>query len=103
MADGSANLDKASEDQICIGVLALQGAFREHIAHFRKLPGVTAIEVKKKEDLKDLDGLVIPGGMCIPHLVRIAAIRACSLYYAVPLHVSHCTLGALARPACRRH
>ena len=77
MADGSANLDKASEDQICIGVLALQGAFREHIAHFRKLPGVTATEVKKKEDLKDLDGLVIPGGTCILHLVRIAAIRAC--------------------------
>ena len=96
MADGSANLDIASENQICIGVLALQGAFREHIAHFRKLPGVKAIEVRKKEDLEDLDGLVIPGGMCTLPSVRMAAIRACSLHKAVPLHVTLCTPGALA-------
>lgn len=54
----------ASDSDIVIGVLALQGAFREHIAHFNKVPVVTALEVKKKEDLDGLDGLVIPGGVC---------------------------------------
>ena len=103
MADGLANVDKAPETQICIGVLALQGAFREHIAHFTKLPGVTAIEVRKKDDLEDLDGLVIPGGMCILHPVRIAAMAAESTDYAEPLHVTHCTLGALAHSPSLRY
>jgi pyridoxal 5'-phosphate synthase pdxT subunit len=44
-----------------IGVLALQGAVREHIRSFEKL-GVEAIAVKKKEQLSEIDGLVIPGG-----------------------------------------
>lgn len=44
-----------------IGVLALQGAFVEHIHLLRSL-GVTAIEVRKPEQLVDLDGLIIPGG-----------------------------------------
>lgn len=44
-----------------IGVLALQGAFVEHIQLLRSL-GVAAIEVRKPEQLADLDGLIIPGG-----------------------------------------
>lgn len=44
-----------------IGVLALQGAFREHIEILRNL-GVTAVEVRLPEDLQGLDGLIIPGG-----------------------------------------
>lgn len=44
-----------------IGVLALQGAFREHVNMLRRL-GVDAVEVRLPEQLKDLDGLVIPGG-----------------------------------------
>jgi len=44
-----------------IGVLALQGAFREHIAVFEKL-GATAFEVRLRPQLHNLDGLVIPGG-----------------------------------------
>ena len=44
-----------------IGVLALQGNFREHIAVLRRL-GVDAVEVRKPEQLEGLDGLVIPGG-----------------------------------------
>ena len=58
-----AETNAASESDMVIGVLALQGAFREHIAHFNKVPGVTALEVRKKEDLDGLDGLVIPGGL----------------------------------------
>ena len=44
-----------------IGVLALQGAFREHAAALRKL-GAEVVEVRLPEDLDGLDGLVIPGG-----------------------------------------
>ncbi|MFL5922025.1 MAG: pyridoxal 5'-phosphate synthase glutaminase subunit PdxT [Gaiellaceae bacterium] len=44
-----------------IGVLAVQGNFREHAAMLRRL-GADAVEVRKPEQLDDLDGLVIPGG-----------------------------------------
>jgi 5'-phosphate synthase pdxT subunit len=44
-----------------IGVLALQGAFREHIAMLRRL-GVEGVEVRLPEQLDGLDGLIIPGG-----------------------------------------
>jgi glutamine amidotransferase PdxT len=43
-----------------IGVLALQGAFREHIEVLSRLD-VTALSVRTKEDLYKCDGLVIPG------------------------------------------
>jgi pyridoxal 5'-phosphate synthase pdxT subunit len=46
---------------INIGVLALQGAFREHKHMFEKL-GAKVTEVRFLEQLKDLQGLVIPGG-----------------------------------------
>ena len=44
-----------------IGVLAVQGNFREHAAMLRAL-GADAVEVRKPEQLEGLDGLVIPGG-----------------------------------------
>ena len=44
-----------------IGVLALQGAFREHILKLQAL-GVEAPEVRLPEQLDDLDALIIPGG-----------------------------------------
>ena len=44
-----------------VGVLALQGNFREHVAMLRGL-GADAVEVRKPEQLEALDGLVIPGG-----------------------------------------
>ncbi|RLV92105.1 Pyridoxal 5'-phosphate synthase subunit SNO1 [Spathaspora sp. JA1] len=57
---------------VTIGVLALQGAFREHIAYFNELLKENSqeyseyefkiIEVKTKEDLQTCDSLVIPGG-----------------------------------------
>jgi pyridoxal 5'-phosphate synthase pdxT subunit len=46
---------------IKIGVLALQGAVREHI-HLLAQTGVTALGVKKAHQLPALDGLIIPGG-----------------------------------------
>lgn len=44
-----------------IGVLAAQGAFVEHIASLQKL-GADAVAVRLPEQLKDIDGLIIPGG-----------------------------------------
>ena len=44
-----------------IGVLALQGDFIEHVYILQSL-GVEAVEVRKPEQLLDLDGLIIPGG-----------------------------------------
>jgi 5'-phosphate synthase pdxT subunit len=55
-----------------IGVLALQGAFREHVRVLRAL-GADVVEVRRPEDLDGLDGLVIPGGESTT-IVRLAAL-----------------------------
>ncbi|MEC5425044.1 pyridoxal 5'-phosphate synthase glutaminase subunit PdxT [Virgibacillus sp. C22-A2] len=44
-----------------IGVLALQGAVREHIRSIEAC-GASAVEVKRKEQLDEIDGLILPGG-----------------------------------------
>jgi len=44
-----------------VGVLALQGAFVEHVAALRCL-GVEAVLVRLPKQLEGLDGLIIPGG-----------------------------------------
>jgi len=44
-----------------IGVLAVQGAFIEHINVLRRLKA-EAVEIRLPRELKDIDGLVIPGG-----------------------------------------
>jgi pyridoxal 5'-phosphate synthase pdxT subunit len=44
-----------------IGVLALQGAFREHLAVLASL-GIEGVEVRLPEQLDGLSGLILPGG-----------------------------------------
>jgi pyridoxal 5'-phosphate synthase pdxT subunit len=44
-----------------IGVLALQGAVREHIQSLEEC-GVEAVAIKRIEELKEVDGLILPGG-----------------------------------------
>src|SRR6266508_286507 len=44
-----------------VGVLAVQGNFREHAAMLRRL-GAEVVEIRKPEQLEGLDGLVVPGG-----------------------------------------
>lgn len=44
-----------------IGVLAVQGAFIEHIHMLEKL-GVSCVELRQRSDLSGIDGLVLPGG-----------------------------------------
>jgi 5'-phosphate synthase pdxT subunit len=69
------------ERSLRIGVLALQGAFREHASALGKL-GADVVEVRLPEELDGLDGLVIPGGesTAIMHLAELygldEAIRA---------------------------
>ncbi len=55
-----------------IGVLAVQGNFREHAAMLRRL-GTEVVEVRLPEQLDGLDGLVIPGGESTT-IVRLARL-----------------------------
>lgn len=45
-----------------IGVLALQGSFREHLRMLSRLNGVTPFPVKTPADLRRADGVILPGG-----------------------------------------
>ncbi|HET9416771.1 MAG TPA: pyridoxal 5'-phosphate synthase glutaminase subunit PdxT [Candidatus Limnocylindria bacterium] len=44
-----------------IGVLAVQGAVREHVAAIREV-GAEPVEVRLPRDLVDIDALILPGG-----------------------------------------
>jgi 5'-phosphate synthase pdxT subunit len=60
------------ESPLRIGVLAVQGDFREHAAMLRRL-GAEVVEVRTPEQLEQIDGLVIPGGesTAIMRLIRL--------------------------------
>jgi 5'-phosphate synthase pdxT subunit len=53
--------EEPARDAPHIGVLAMQGAFAEHVRAFREL-GVAASEVRTEAELAAVDGIVIPGG-----------------------------------------
>jgi len=55
-----------------VGVLALQGDTREHLAALRAA-GTDPVPVRRDTELKSIDGLVIPGGesTAISHLLRV--------------------------------
>ena len=59
-----------------IGVLCLQGDFREHLLTFKAL-GLPTVRVRKEEDLLGISGLVIPGGesTVIDKLSKIFGLR----------------------------
>jgi 5'-phosphate synthase pdxT subunit len=54
-------VDETTLESMKLGVLAVQGNFREHAAMLRRL-GADVVEVRKPEQLEGLDGLVVPGG-----------------------------------------
>jgi 5'-phosphate synthase pdxT subunit len=60
-ARGARGEEKRMTRTIRIGVLALQGDFREHIQAMQRL-GAEARAVRLPRDLDGLDGLIIPGG-----------------------------------------
>jgi pyridoxal 5'-phosphate synthase pdxT subunit len=66
---------EAVNERLQIGVLALQGNFREHAAMLRRL-GAEPVEVRLPGQLDGLDGLVIPGGesTAIGRLMRLYGV-----------------------------
>lgn len=66
-----------------IGVLALQGAFREHIVSLEAL-GAEAVAVRKPDQLEGCEGLVIPGG----ESTAIAKLMVAYGFYA-PIRERH--------------
>ena len=59
-----------------VGVLALQGDVREHLAALTAC-GATAVPVRRPEEIEHLDGIVLPGGesTTIDKLSRIFGVR----------------------------
>jgi 5'-phosphate synthase pdxT subunit len=59
-----------------VGVLALQGDVREHVATLERLD-VKVLKVRTPEQLDDIDGLIVPGGesTAIAHLLVTSGIR----------------------------
>ena len=64
----------------------MQGNFREHASMLRRL-GAEAVEVRKPEQLDDLDGLIIPGGesTAIARLVRLYGLEEAIRAFERPL------------------
>jgi 5'-phosphate synthase pdxT subunit len=64
------------ERPVRVGVLAVQGNFREHAGMLRGL-GAEVVEVRLPEQLDGLDGLVIPGGesTAITRLIRLYGLE----------------------------
>jgi pyridoxal 5'-phosphate synthase pdxT subunit len=69
-----------------IGILAVQGNFREHASMLHRL-GAEPVEVRKPEQLDDLDGLIIPGGesTAIARLVRLYGLEEAIRAFERPL------------------
>jgi 5'-phosphate synthase pdxT subunit len=69
-----------------IGVLAVQGNFREHAAMLRSL-SAEVVEVRTPADLESLDGLVIPGGesTAIGRLIRLYGLEEAIQRFTAPI------------------
>ena len=83
-----------------IGVLAVQGNFREHAAMLRRL-GAEPVEVRKRGELEGLDGLVIPGGesTAIGRLIRLYGLEEAIRSFERPVLGTCAGMILLARDA----
>jgi 5'-phosphate synthase pdxT subunit len=74
------------EKPLRIGVLAVQGNFREHAAVLSRL-GAEPVEVRLPEQLDGLDGLIIPGGesTAIGRLMRLYDLDDAVQEFAGPI------------------
>ena len=70
------NGTSGSTDRPVIGVLALQGDVREHVAAL-EAGGSRAVTVRRRQELEAVDGLVLPGGesTTIDRLLRTFELR----------------------------
>jgi len=69
-----------------IGVLAVQGNFREHSKVLRRL-GAEPVEVRLPEQVDGLDGLIVPGGesTAISRLMRLYGLDEALRSFAGPI------------------
>jgi 5'-phosphate synthase pdxT subunit len=69
-----------------IGVLAVQGNFREHAAVLLRL-GAEPVEVRLPEELEGLDGLILPGGesTAITRLMRLYGLDEALRSFDAPI------------------
>jgi pyridoxal 5'-phosphate synthase pdxT subunit len=69
-----------------VGVLAVQGDFREHAEMLRRL-GAEVVEVRKPDELQSLDGLVVPGGesTTFMRLMRLYGLDAAVAEFGGPI------------------
>jgi 5'-phosphate synthase pdxT subunit len=83
-----------------IGVLAVQGNFREHLAMLARL-GVEGSEVRLPEQLEGLDGLIVPGGesTAIGRLVRLYGLEEALTQFEGPIFGTCAGMILLARDA----
>jgi 5'-phosphate synthase pdxT subunit len=74
------------EQPLRIGVLAVQGNFREHGAVLRRL-GAEPVEVRLPEQLDGLDGLILPGGesTAIVRLMRLYGLDEALREFEAPV------------------
>jgi 5'-phosphate synthase pdxT subunit len=74
------------EKPLRIGVLAVQGNFREHAAVLRRL-GAEPVEVRLAEQLDGLDGLIVPGGesTAISRLMRLYGLDEALRGFTAPI------------------
>lgn len=74
------------ERRLRIGVLAVQGNFREHAAVLRRL-GAEPVEVRLPEQLEGLDGLILPGGesTTITRLMRLYGLDEALRRFEAPV------------------
>ena len=86
------------DESLRIGVLAVQGNFREHLRVLRRL-GVRGIEVRKAEELAGLDGLIIPGGesTAIGRLIRLYGLEEAIRQFGGPVFGTCAGMILLAR------
>jgi len=74
------------EKPLRIGVLAVQGNFREHAGVLRRL-GAEPVEVRLPDQLEELDGLIIPGGesTAIGRLMRLYGLDEAVREFGSPI------------------
>jgi 5'-phosphate synthase pdxT subunit len=83
-----------------VGVLALQGNFREHLAMLDRL-GVEGVEVRVPEQLDGLAGLIVPGGesTAIGRLARLYGLDEAIDQFPAPIFGTCAGMILLARDA----
>jgi 5'-phosphate synthase pdxT subunit len=74
------------ERPLRIGVLAVQGNFREHAAMLRRL-GADPVEVRLPAQMEGLDGLILPGGesTAITRLMRLYGLDEALRRFEAPV------------------